>query len=335
MPQAVNVLSNYDLTTKRELIFNTISNLTPDETPFLSTIGTESIDSYHPEWFKDELRAPSLNNARVDGYEYEYENPAQAVKLGNYAQISDDNFKISERAEKNKKAGPQSEVGRQARKSAQQLKIDVEVTALSNQASLAGDDTTPGRSAGARAWIATNDLMGSGGASGGFNTGTGLVAAATNGTQRAMTLALLREGIKASYESGGDPNMVMLSPYLKQVFSSFMSDASVAPFRKEIDGKRQGTIVGAADFFVSDFGGFAIVPNRQMGRYGAAVARNAFILDKSKWKIGMFRPYRQDNDVAKTGDYIPKVLKVDWTLISRNEAASAVIADLYGMSASS
>lgn len=335
MPQAVNVTSNYDITRKREMIMNTISNLTPDETPFLSTIGTQSIDSFHPEWLKDELRTPSLNNAKVDGYEYEYENPAQTVKLGNYAQISDDNFKISERAEKNRKAGPSSEVGYQATKSAQQLKIDVEVTALSNQASLAGDDSTPGRAGGARAWIATNDLMGSGGASGGFNTSTGLVDAATNGTLRAFTLALLKQAISQAYTSGGAPDMVMGSPYIKTVFSSFMSDASVAAFRTDMDGKRQGTIYGAADYYVSDFGGFAIVPNRQMQRAGASVARNVFILDKSKWKIGMYRPYRQDTDVAKTGDYIPKVLKVDWTLISRNEAASAVIADCFGMTASS
>jgi hypothetical protein len=125
----------------------------------------------------------------------------------------------------------------------------------------------------------------------------------------------------------------MASPYVKTVFSTFMADATVAPQRMSTSSTRQAVIVGAADTYLSDFGTIDIVPNRQMARAGATVARNAYLLDKSKWKLGVLRPIQQDNDVAKTSDALPGVLKTEYTLISLNEAASAVVADVFGMTA--
>ena len=54
-------------------------------------------------------------------------------------------------------------------------------------------------------------------ASGGFSAG--IVGAATNGTQRALTKALLDTAISAAYVAGGNPKVFMVSPYAKTVFS--------------------------------------------------------------------------------------------------------------------
>jgi hypothetical protein len=48
----------------------------------------------------------------------------------------------------------------------------------------------------------------------------------------------------------------------------------------------------------------------------------------------VLRPVQRDNDVAKTSDALPGVLKTEWTLICRNQASSAVIADIFGQTAS-
>ncbi len=119
---------------------------------------------------------------------------------------------------------------------------------LSNNPSLAGATVTARQSGGLRAWLATNDDFSAGGASGGFNAGTGIVDAATNGTlQRTFTKTLLDNVIETTYKAGGNPTILMLSPYAKRVFSTFMSDSNVAAFRTPLTGKSQGTIVGAAD----------------------------------------------------------------------------------------
>jgi hypothetical protein len=243
-------------------------------------------------------------------------------------------FIVSETEEAVAKAGPRSDYDREMMKKGLELRIDMEVTMLGNQASLAGNSTTPPQSAGMRAWIATNDLMGAGGVSGGFNTGTSVVDAATNGTQRAFTKALLDSAIQTAYVAGGKPDVVMLSPYVKTVFSTFMADANVVPLRLPLSGRNQATIIAAADTYLSDFGTVMMVPNRQMARAGASVARNAFGIDKSKWALGVLRPIQRDNEVAKTSDALPGVLKAEWSLISRNEASSFAIADLFGMTAS-
>jgi hypothetical protein len=59
--------------------------------------------------------------------------------------------------------------------------------------------------------------------------------------------------------------------------------------------------------------------------------RNAYLVDKSMLSLGVLRPIQQDKDVAKTADALPAVLKTEWTLIVRNEAAQVVYADLFGL----
>ena len=64
---------------------------------------------------------------------------------------------------------------------------------------------------------------------------------------------------------------------------------------------QQTQIVAAADEYQSDFGLISVVPNRQMGRAGATVARNAFLIDASKVSLGMFDDIQLITP-AKTGD---------------------------------
>jgi hypothetical protein len=269
----------------------------------------------------------------VQGDIYSYSAVTATSRVGNYTQISMKEFIISETEEVVVKAGPKSDYNREMAKKGVELRIDQEVTLLSNQASLPGNSTTPSQLGGLRAWVATNDIMGTGGVSGGFNSATGVVDAATNGTQRAFTKPLMDGAISAAFVAGGSPDILMLPPYLKSVFSGFMADPSVAPQRVEARRGSQAQIIGAADGYVSDFGTIDVVVNRQMARAGATLARNAWLIDKSKLAVGVLRPIQQDKEVAKTSDAIPGVLKVEYTLICRNEASQAVIADLFGMTA--
>jgi hypothetical protein len=106
----------------------------------------------------------------------------------------------------------------------------------------------------------------------------------------------------------------------------------VVPLRKELKSG-QATIVAAADMYLSDFGLITVVPNIQMTRAGAAIARNAFLIDPSMLSVGIFDDI-QVHKPAKTGDAEKRVINVEYTLIVNNEAAHGVIADLYGMTSS-
>ncbi|EIM25746.1 DUF5309 domain-containing protein [Microvirga lotononidis] len=318
----------------RETLDDMISIITADETPLLTLIGSETVEGIKPEWNLDALANPDTANAFAQGDQYSYNAITPTTRVGNYTQILRKSFIVAKTQEAVKKAGAKSDFNREKLKKGQEIRIDLEVIAASNQASVAPSGATAGKLGGLRAWVASNDDMGATGASGGYNTGTGLVTAATNGTQRAFTKALMDNNIQAVYQAGGNPTTLMVSPYNKRVFSTFMSDANVVANRGKVEGKEQARIYAAADEYLSDFGLITVMPNRQWARAGAAAARNAFLLEPGKLAMGVLRPIAEDTDVVPNADAKAGVLITEQTLIVKNEAALGVIADLFGLTAS-
>jgi hypothetical protein len=333
MAQIANTFETYDAVGNREELADKIWMITPEETPFTSLIGKKSVASVHPEWQTDTLATPSTSNNQPEGNDWSFDAITPTTRIGNYCQISEKTFIISATQDETSKAGRKSEVARELAKKGVELKTDMEVIMLSNQAASAGsgNGATNRTSAGFRAWLSTNDDLGATGASGTFSNG--IQGAATNGNQRAFTKAILDSVILSTYNAGGNADILMVSPYVKTVFSQILDDANVVPLRKEVKSG-QATIVAAADAYLSDFGLITVVPNRQMARAGATIARNAFLIDPKMVKKGIFRDI-QMHKPAKTGDAEKRVLNVEYTLIVNNEAAHGVAADLYGMTASS
>ena len=335
MAQVANTYETYDAVGNREELADKIYQITPEETPFLSLIGRKAIASVHPEWQTDTLNSVDLNNNQPEGNDWTFQSISPTSRVGNYAQISDKRIIISRTQDKTSKAGRKSELAREVAKKGVELRIDMEAISLSNQASLAGSGNaaTNRKLGGFRAWLASNDSIGSGASSGGFNTSTSVVDAATNGTQRAFTKAILDATILSTYNAGGMPKVLMTSPYVKTVFSTFMADSNVAPQRYETPKSDQTTIVAAADTYLSDFGKITVVVNRQMARAGATVARNAFLIDPRMVSLGVFDDIHIEKP-AKTGDAEKRALVTEYTLLVNNEAAHGVAADLFGLTSS-
>lgn len=333
MAQVSNTYETYDAVGNREELADKIYQISPEETPFISAIGKKSIDSVHPEWQIDTLATPSTSNNVAEGDDWAYAAVTPTTRVGNYAQIANKRIIISGTQETVSKAGRKSELAREIAKKGIELRTDMEVTMLSNQASSAGsgNGATNRTLGGLRAWLASNDDLGATGASGGFSAG--LVTAATNGTQRAFSKTILDSVILNTFNSGGNPDILMVSPYVKTVFSSFIASSGIATLRSQVDNKTQATLTAAADVYLSDFGTITVVPNRQMARVGATVARNAFLIDPKMASLGTLRDIELVKP-AKTGDAEKRVLNVEYTLLVHNEAAHGVAADLFGMTAS-
>jgi hypothetical protein len=335
MPQISNTFETYDAVGNREELADKIYQITPEETPFISLIGRKGVKTVHPEWQIDTLGAVDIANNQPEGNDWTFQAVSPTARVGNYTQISDKRIIISRTQDKTNKAGRKSELAREVAKKGVELRIDMEAICLSNQASSAGsgNGATNRKLGGFRAWLATNDSIGAGGSSGGFNSSTSVVDAATNGTQRAFTKAIMDSVILSAYNAGGMPRTLMVSPYVKTVFSTFMSDANVAEQRYPTAKSGQTTIVAAADTYMSDFGPVSVVPNRQMARAGATVARNAFLVDPRMVSLGVFDDIQLVKP-AKTGDAEKRVLVTEYTLLVNNEAAHGVAADIFGLTSS-
>lgn len=336
MAQISASFETFDAVGNRETLADKIHMITPEETPLLSAIGKQKVEGVKPEWQVDDLGAPNVGNNVPEGNTWSATAVSATTRVGNYCQISEKVFVITNTQETVAKAGRKSEIARELAKKGVELKIDQELILLSNQASSAGSGNAGSNRTlgGARAWIATNDSIGANGASGGFNSSTNVVDAATNGDQRAFTKTLLDTAIRNTYNSGGNPRMIMLSPYNKGVFSGFMADSAVAPQRYETPKSSQTTIVAAADTYLSDFGTLMVVPNRQMARAGAAYCRNVFLFDTSMITQGVLRPIDQKKP-EQTADAEMRVLNTEFTLVVKNEKAHGVIADTFGFTSAS
>ncbi|MFC0246412.1 DUF5309 domain-containing protein [Falsochrobactrum ovis] len=331
MAQVTGSFDTYEAVGNREELAEAIYMITPEDTPLMTLLGREPVKTTHPEWQIDALATPGMN-AVVEGDTWAFSEFTPTDRVGNYTQISDKKIAVTRTQEKTLKAGRKSELKRELKKKGAELKRDMEYALLQNNASVAGAAATPRELAGFAAWLETNTARGAGGADGGFNSSTGLVDAATNGTQRAFAKTDLDDVLEKAKASGGKPSVVMTSLYNKRVFSEF---AGIAELRSNQNqgSKSQLTIFAGADTYVSDFGVLTIIPNLVMST-DAATARNVFVIDPDKAKVGIFDDITM-HDVAKVGDAERRALTVEYTLIMRNEAAHGIVADTFGLTASS
>lgn len=303
----------------REDLSDIISNISPTETPFLTAIGRETATAVYHEWQTDALVSANPQNKAVMGDDLSNENRPATTRLGNYTQIFTKVVGTSTTQRAVKAAGRSDEHNYQLAKAGKEMKRDREARYLANLAAVPPSPTVAGESAGAQAFIRTNASRGTGGVNPTLSgTTTGYPnAAATNGTQRAFTEALLKAALAASWNAGGDPTLVMMSLTQKQTAATF---SGLAQQRREAGDKRL-TIIAGADVYVSDVGEVQFVPNRFIDN------RSALIIDPQMWAVATLDPM-QKRKLAVTGLADRDAMFVEETLVCKNDAANAIIADL-------
>jgi len=300
---------------QREDLTDVIYDISPTETPFMSSIGKTKATAVYHEWQTDTLAAATTNNAAVEGADASDATLSPTVRLGNYTQILQKTIKVSGTLDTVNKAGRKSEKAYQLAKASAELKRDLETILLANQGQSAGSSNSTARKMGSLlSWLKSNTSVGS---SGSDPTTIG-VSTRTDGTQRTFTEQLLKDEVSAIFTSGGNPKVLMVGPVGKQKVSSF---AGIAAQRFMAPANTPTTIIGAADVYMSDFGTMSVVPNRFMR------ARDALVLDPEYAAVAYLRPF-QTNELAKAGDSDKTQILVECTLEVKNEAAHGIIADL-------
>lgn len=299
---------------QREDLTDIIYDISPTETPFMSSIGKTKATAVYHEWQTDSLAAATTANAAIEGADATSATLSPTVRLGNYTQIIQKTVQVSGTLDTVNKAGRKSEKAYQLAKASAELKRDLETILLANQGRSAGTSTVARKLGSILSWIKTNSDVGSGGA----DPATIGVSTRTDGTQRTFTEALLKTVVSEVFVSGGSPKILMVGAAGKQKVSSF---AGIAAQRYMAPGNTPTTIIGAADVYMSDFGTMSVVPNRFMR------TRDALVLDPEYAALAYLRPF-QTNDLAKTGDSENTQLLAEVTLEVKNEAAHGIIADL-------
>jgi len=302
---------------QREDLSDVIYNISPTDTPFMSSIGkTKATATYH-EWQTDALAAPALGGA-VEGADASSITASPTSRIGNRTQIFTKSVAVAGTLEAVDKAGRKSEKAYQMAKVSAELKRNIELTLLSNQIAAVGDSSTARTMGGLQAWLSTNGDFGTDGVA-----GSGGTTARTNGTNRNFTETILKTVVAEVYTSGGSPKVLMVNPAHKQVVSAF---AGIAAQRYMAPSDQPTTIIGAADVYMSDFGTISVVPNRFMNSTNAG-NETAFVVDPDMAAVAYLRPF-ETIELAKTGDAEKTQLLAELTLEVKNQAAHGIIADL-------
>ncbi len=310
MATVTNTFLTFSAIGNREDLVDQIYNISPTDTPFQANIGKSKATAVLHEWQPDSLAAAG-SNAQLEGDDIQtFTAVTPTTRANNRCQISYKNVIVSGTQDAVQKAGRKKEMVYQLMKRSKELRRDMEFILTGNQAPNVGNATTARALRPLCGWYATNVARNTGGAN-----GTTTAAATDSGTQRQLTESLVKSMIQAAWTQGGDPDLIMSGPFNKTVISSFTGNNT------RMQDTTDKKLVAAIDVYVSDFGTHKVVANK------FSRDRDLHILTTDLWAVSSLRPM-QTVDLAKTGDAEKGMVIVEYTLEARNEAGSAVVADL-------
>ncbi|HIU17328.1 MAG TPA: DUF5309 domain-containing protein [Candidatus Avidesulfovibrio excrementigallinarum] len=295
-------------------LMDTIFNVAPTDTPFLTMCGQTTASQTLHEWQTDTLASPA-ENAALEGADSADFAASVTTELSNKTQILKKAINVSGTAQAVKQAGVTKQYAYQMALRTKELKKDVEYALLQNKVARADNGSTNGRlMTGLPCWMQSN-YAGAGTKSDGAST------ACTAGTARVPTEAMLKTLLTQIYNAGGNPDCIMMAPDIRVKLSEVLSGGAT-----RIEKAEQKKATSVIDVYVSDFGTLKLVPNRVQA-FEPFSKTCAFVLDPQYWKVAYLRGFTEER-LAVTGDSLKGHVLVECTLEARNDASSGVLADL-------
>ena len=310
----------------REDLSDIIYDISPEDTPFFTNIATGKASAVLHEWQTDALSSASADNAQIDGDDANTVTATPTVRFGNYLQIMTKVPRVSGTQRAAKTAGRADELSFQIAKMGRELKRDIEARLTCAQGGSSGGAATARECAGLGAWLFDNQVIAttSGTAP---TTGTAPTVSSgvpttdvASGTAGTFLEADLKTAIQNCWTDGGDATVVMAGAFNKKAASAF---AGIGTQYRDVQPSptAPGSIVGAADLYVSDFGTHQIVANRFQP------TNVAYVLDLEYWSCDYLRPITQE-PLSKTGDSDRVMLITELTLKADNPKCSAMVRTL-------
>jgi hypothetical protein len=317
MAVTANTNETYDVSTIREDLSDALASITPTETIFMSTIGTRNVDNTYFEWSEVDLAAAGANRQIEGDVGLSNSAPTNAVRKGNYTQISAKVVEVSSTNQAVNGVADAQSVARQVAYKLSEMKRDMEKMLLDNVAASAGASGTARQTAGLPAFLTSNTARGTSGADG-TTSGSGEAgypdAAATDGTQRAITEDILKDVIASCWDEGAEPSVVLCGSFNKQTISGFTGNAT--RYKEAEDSKLNAAI----DVYISDFGELQIVPARHIR------ARDCFVLDPNYAAVAYLQTAKQE-PLAKTGLSERRLISAEYGLQVTSQKAHGFVAD--------
>ena len=303
----------------REDLADTIYDLFPDDTHFLTNLDKTSASATLHEWLGDTIVSPG-SNINTEGADGEFSSIVSPIRYANYTQIFKKEFIVSGTQEAVSKAGRRTEGARQSVKQMREIKNDVEYALVRNQVGTGGGATTGRSLASMENWIGAGETPSASSAARevrATSTASSTTAAisskvagaVTDGsTTGALTETAIQLALEGAWNEGGDVDTIAVSATVKRAMADF---TGVAQRQVDVGRGAQAPIVGAVDIYVSDFGSHRILLHRHV-RTSVALC-----VDSALWACSTLRDFRMER-LAKTGDGDKYSILFEGTLEARN-----------------
>lgn len=319
---------------QREDLTDIVALIDPQETPFISNIKTAPpAKAVKHEWQTQALAAPSKTNFQLEGDDAVSAGAATArVRLSNYAAISNKIGSVTGTMGAVEVAGVANELDNQKILKAKELRRDMEVILLDNNAYVPGGTATARECAGLAAYITKTDTTGWSVGSYSAAAGTGADAwVLTNSSARALSLTLLNGALLSTHTAGGKPNMAMMPPAIKVSFTNLTLSSTLgggSQVRYNTDTVKPMALIGAVDTWLSNFGELQVVSNVQMSTDASYLNKTVYLIDTNMAGVSYLRGF-QTFPLAKTGDADKFEVLAEYTLQVDAPNGHAALFNMY------
>ena len=308
MAKVTNAFDTYTATADREQLSDIIYNISPSQTPFLSSIGRTNVSNVVFDWQTETLPTPS-STGQLEGFELSRSASTATTRESNVCMISSRDATVTGSQEASDAAGKRSEMAHQLAIMAKAVKRDMEEALTQNIAKVTGTASAARQTRSLETWYQTNVNKAYDGANGSAS------AARTNGTRRDLTEDMIKDVQQQCFASGAEPSILMVGPYNKSVISGFTGRAQARQF---VDAN---TIEASVSIYSGDFGELRVVPSNRSREQAV------HLLDPEFAAVAYLRDF-ETIDISTIGDAETKMIVVEYGLEMRNEAAHGIVADV-------
>jgi hypothetical protein len=317
----------------REDLLEQITNISPSDTPFVSQAPKVGCKHIYHQWLIDTLGTPDLTGA-IEGADWSLDSTTAPSRVFNVTMILRKDIGLSESQRSVDTAGFADQYAYEVQKAVKELGIKLEKIVFGALTTATGASGTARVMKGLQAFITTNtSLAGANGGTVGDATHDGVV-----------TVGDFNDMLNTIYTAGGNPEQVYVSPKVKRQISAFAVPGAAAGnvYAKNIAAVDK-KLIGAIDFYESDFGLIQIVLDRWVPESTNTVTATAsatatggqmFFLSRAINRLAWL-PGRQVHHelVGKRGDSVAGLVVGECTLEVLSEKANGVIKAVNNKSA--
>jgi len=320
----------------KEDLLEQITNISPYDTPFVSQAPKVGCRHIYHQWLQDSLAAigtePNALTGAIEGSDWSLDSTTTPARVFNVTMILRKDIGLSESQRAVDTAGFADQYAYEVQKAGKELAIKLERLCFGNLTTSTGASGAARVMRGLQSFIATNTALA------GANGGT----LGDTGHDGIVAVGDFNDMLNSIYSQGGNPEQVYVSPKVKRQVSAFTVPGSAAgtPHARNIAAVDK-KLVGAIDFYDSDFGLIQIVLDRWVPEStntttatasATATGGQMFFLSRAINRIAWLRPVHHEL-IGKRGDSVAGYVVGECTLEVLAEKANGRIVNVNNKSA--